>query len=85
MSVAALQLSNPSLPNRVHVFISLRSKRFRAVSEQRTMNESQRLQKTENPVPRSFFAPKPHGNACYIGYVFISLDQFEHLLVVTGL
>ena len=54
MSVAALQLSNPSLPNRVHVFISLRSKRFRAVSEQRTMNEleSQRLQKTENPVPR---------------------------------
>ena len=50
MPVAPLQLSNPSLPNRV--FISLRSKRFRAVSEQRTMNESQRLQKTENPVPR---------------------------------
>ena len=22
---------------------------------------------TENPVPRSFFAPKPHGNACYAG------------------
>ena len=21
--------------------------------------------KTENPVPRSFFAPKPNGNACY--------------------
>ena len=24
--------------------------------------------KTENPVPRSFFAPKPNGNACYAGY-----------------
>ena len=24
---------------------------------------------TEKPVPRSFFAPKPHGNACYAGYV----------------
>jgi len=23
---------------------------------------------TENPVPRAFFAPKPHGNACYAGY-----------------
>jgi len=22
---------------------------------------------TENPVPRSFFAPKRHGNACYAG------------------
>ena len=25
--------------------------------------------KIENPVPRSFFAPKPNGNACYAGYV----------------
>ena len=24
--------------------------------------------KTENLVPRSFFAPKQHGNACYAGY-----------------
>ena len=24
--------------------------------------------KTENPVPRSFFATKPNGNACYAGY-----------------
>ena len=23
--------------------------------------------KTENPFPRSFFAPKPNGNACYAG------------------
>ena len=28
-----------------------------------------RAAKTENPVPRSFFAPKPDGNACYAGYV----------------
>ena len=26
-----------------------------------------RAVKTENPVPRSFFAPKPNGNACYAG------------------
>ena len=25
-------------------------------------------QNTENPVPLSFFAPKPHGNACYTGF-----------------
>ena len=24
--------------------------------------------KTENPLPRSFFVPKPNGNACYAGY-----------------
>jgi len=24
--------------------------------------------KTENPVPLSFFAPKPHGNGCYASY-----------------
>ena len=70
------------------VTISLRSKRFRAVLEQRTRNESKtarksvsmrfrskergtsqrsRAAKTENPVPRSFFAPKPNGNACHAG------------------
>ena len=27
-----------------------------------------RAAKTENPVPRSFFAPKPNGNPCYAGY-----------------
>ena len=27
-----------------------------------------RRQNTENPVPRSFFAPKLYGNACYAGY-----------------
>ena len=26
-----------------------------------------RAAETENPVPRSFFAPKPDGNACYAG------------------
>ena len=26
-----------------------------------------RAGKTENPFPRSFFAPKPNGNACYAG------------------
>ena len=24
--------------------------------------------KTENPLPRSFFVPKPNGNVCYAGY-----------------
>ena len=33
-----------------------------------------RAAKTENPVPRSFFAPKPNGNACYAGLVH---DCFE--------
>ena len=32
-----------------------------------------RAAKTENPVPRSFFAPKPNGNACYAGYSSIDL------------
>ena len=27
-----------------------------------------RAAKTENRVPRSFFAPKPNGNACCAGY-----------------
>ena len=36
-----------------------------------------RAVKTKNLVPRSFFAPKQHGNACYAGYElmdFVSLD-----------
>ena len=57
-----------------HGGCSLRSKRFRTVSEQKTRNKSQRQRrvsraaKTESPVPLSFFALKPNGNACYAGY-----------------
>ena len=29
-----------------------------------------RAANTENPVPRSFFDPKPNGNACYAGCCF---------------
>ena len=66
---------------------NLRSKRFPAVSKQRTRNESQSWKmarkragrgwgrkvrshttKPENPVPRSFFVPKPNGIACYAGW-----------------
>ena len=39
-----------------------------------------RAVKTENPVPRSFFAPKPNGNACYAGYLHGQKKQF-HLCV----
>ena len=62
------------------VTVSLRSKHIRAVSEQRTRSETQTPRnnracscsvscaaKSENPVPRSFFALKPNGNACYGG------------------
>ena len=35
-----------------------------------------RAAKTENPVSRSFFAPKPNRNACYAGY--ISQDPVVH-------
>ena len=57
-----------------HIKSSLRSKRFRAVSEERTRKESQMARVkdrggAENPVPRSFFAPKPNGNVCYAGYI----------------
>ena len=45
------------------LFHSLRSKRFCAVREQRITGRWN----IENPVPRSFFAPKPYGNACYAG------------------
>ena len=57
-----------------HGRCSLRSKRFRTVSEQKTRNKSQRQRrvsraaKTESPVPLSFFALKPNGNACYACY-----------------
>ena len=38
-----------------------------------------RAAKTENPLPRSFLAPKLNGNACYAGsdirYLFVSAEQ----------
>ena len=62
---------------------SLRSKRFRAVSRVKDRAKNgpspsllfpfwgsrfiSRAAKTEDPVPRSFLAPKQHGNACYAG------------------
>ena len=68
-------------------FVSLRSKRFLGVWEQRKTQEqdfwcfasakngSQQTktlhfsggQNAENPVPLTFFARQPHGNACYAG------------------
>ena len=57
-----------------HGGCSLRSKRFRTVSEQKTRNKSQRQRrvsraaKAESPVPLSLFALKPNGNACYACY-----------------
>ena len=42
---------------------SLRRKSFRERNESRAA-------KTENPVPRSFFAPRPNRNTCYAGYQF---------------
>ena len=50
-------------------------KSFREVLEQRLKDRARekkarsisRATKTENPVPRSFLAPKPNGNACYAG------------------
>ena len=54
---------------------SLRRKRFRLVSEQRKTEEGDsRLWSHETWNERHFdfrspfFAPKPHGNACYAGY-----------------
>ena len=41
-----------------------------------------RAAKTENPVPPSFFAPKPNGSACYQGYIVIVsgvLVRLSHL------
>ena len=52
---------------------SLRSKRFRGVTTPLfrflALAPFFGRENTENPVPRSFFAPKPQGNACYAGYV----------------
>ena len=35
----------------------------------RGFNLISRAVKTESLLPRSFFAPKPNGNACYAGYI----------------
>ena len=39
--------------------------------------------KTENPVPRSFFTPKPNGNACYAGYHASDTRKVWHSLDLT--
>jgi len=36
-----------------------------------------RRQNTENPVPRSLFASKPHGNVCYVGYLRLGMRSRE--------
>ena len=36
---------------------------------------SSHFSRGQNTVPRSFFAPKPHGNACYAGYVLSHLGR----------
>ena len=41
-----------------------------------------RAVKTENPIPRSFFAPKPNGNACYAGYMCLGNKTQLNLLYV---
>ena len=35
--------------------------------------------KTENPLPRSLFAPKPNGNACYTGYTETANQTLENI------
>ena len=41
-----------------------------------------RAAKTENPVPRSFFAPKPNGNACYAGYHLNVLMMMMMMIII---
>ena len=66
---------------------------FLCGQEQRTRNESQRPRekffgsrfisravKTECHLPRSFFAPKPNGNACYAGLALSLYGVFPGLL-----
>ena len=50
------------------VSVRFRSKERGTRVKDRATNGSRfisRAVKTENPLPRSFFAPKPNGNACY--------------------
>ena len=71
-------------------YISLRSERFRSVSEQRETEErdcrfwprekwnesrsfTRAIFRAVFDSRSSFFAPKPHGNACYAGYFYLKL------------
>ena len=75
---------------------SLRSKRFRLVSEQRKTEErdsrfGRAKYETRATIFRvvfdsrsSFFAPKPHRNACYAGYSLCSGMQRLHFLPEKG-
>ena len=59
------------------VSVRFRSKERGTRVKDRATNGSRfisRSVKTENPLPRSFFAPKPNGNACYAGYDFEAPD-----------
>ena len=52
------------------VSVRLRSKKRGTKVKDRATNGSRficRAVKTENPLPRCFFAPKPNGDACYAG------------------
>ena len=70
--------------------LSLRSKRFRGVREQESQRNGIfgvlpgrkrpifRVGNTPKiPFPRSFFAPKPHGNACYAGQTSLRTSAWE--------
>ena len=50
------------------------SVRFR--SKERGTRVKDRAIKTENTLPRSLFAPKPNGNACYAGYKKVQRMKF---------
>ena len=53
-------------------YVSLRCKRFRAVSKFVPFFAGPRPKIPLLVVPRSFFAPKPHESACYAGFSLIS-------------
>jgi len=69
-TLAIIHSSHPNwfVPN-------LHSKHFRGVGEQRKTQEQEKWcesyfsgrQNIEDPIPWSFFASRPHGNACYAG------------------
>lgn len=72
---------------------SLRRKCFQAVSEQRNRakNGASRRAgrgfarpKPKIPcVPRSFFVTKPHGKACYAGYIWLTVSLRYFVLTIT--
>ena len=64
-------LSNPLFPLVTCVSVQFRSKERGRRVKDRVKNGARfrsifRAAKTENPVPRSFFAPEPNRNACYV-------------------